>query len=445
MGEAAEKLDGQYRSLKHQYQALTSKKANVFLLGGVGSGKTDGGSLWIMNTIVKTPKDVIGIIAANSYTQLIDSTLRNLFKNLKKYNAWFKPAELPKRPQPINLFIWNGKHWVEILCRSLDNYELLSGVETGWAWCDEVFDTEKEAIDLIAARVRDNRMFNQQLFTTTLDEPTAWLHERVVENVNDEFDEVMYATTYDNPYLPKGFVERLKAQYSEPMFQRMCLSQWVSLYTGLLYKAFSRALHVSLEADFDPALPVLWTHDFNIGQDKPISSTFAQIKKGVDGKGNVRPELHFFDEIVIDSADTNDVAQECKGKEWLPRMQNKMIIYGDASGKAKDTRSKKSDYIILAENGFSIQKVPLQNPPIRDRHNSVNGMLKNAEGDVRLKVHPRCKTLIKGFETTKAKKGAQYIEDETREQHITTAAGYLIHREFPIRKYSVESNVKNWK
>jgi len=415
----------------------------IFITGN--SGKTEVGSYWTAKKLPEIPPGVIGIIVANSYAQLIDSTCRNLYKNLKKWGAWFTPKELPKHSQPFNIQIWNGKHWCEILCRSLDNYELLSGVEAGWAWADEVYGSKKEALDVLQARIRDTRMFNQLLFTTTLDEPTSPLYDRVVDNYNEEFDEVVYATTYSNTYLPPGYIKRLKASYSVPMFKRMCLAQWVSLYSGLIYAAFSRANNVTEEAEFDPALPILWGHDFNIGQDKPISSCLAHIKQGKDPEGKPRPELHFFDEIIIDSADTNDVVQEMQGKAYLAQTKNKVIVYGDAAGKARDTRSKKSDYIILAESGFKLQKVPMANPPIRERHNSVNAMLHNANGDIRIKINPRCKTLIKGFETVKAKKGAHYIEEETREQHVTTAAGYLIHKEFPIRRFADGRNEKHWK
>jgi phage terminase large subunit len=61
-------------------------------------------------------------------------------------------------------------------------------------------------------------------------------------------------------------------------------------------------------------------------------------------------------------------------------------------------------------------------------------LLEDATGRVRIQVHPRCKTVIKGFETTALKKGSRYIEDDTnRNQHVTTAVGYLLMVENPRR------------
>lgn len=67
-------------------------------------------------------------------------------------------------------------------------------------------------------------------------------------------------------------------------------------------------------------------------------------------------------------------------------------------------------------------------------HNSVNSLLRNAGGDVQLIIHPRCKTLIKGVETGKLKKGASFAEADAREQHVCTALGYLVHARFPATR-----------
>ncbi|MBT3287751.1 MAG: hypothetical protein HN380_10435 [Victivallales bacterium] len=121
-----------------------------------------------------------------------------------------------------------------------------------------------------------------------------------------------------------------------------------------------------------------------------------------------------------------------------------MIIYSAAAGRARDTRSKTTNYQIIADTGFPRQDVPRTNPPVRERHNQMNAMLKDADGTVSLFIRPRCKTLLRGLETVKLKPGAQYVEAETREQHVTTALGYLVTRLFPARRYA-KSGRKHWK
>jgi hypothetical protein len=126
--------DVQYLARPHQFTVLTSKKPFVFMGGGVGCGKTDVGSFWVFNKVQETPKDSFGLICANSYTQLIDSTINNLYKNYKRYGITILPEEAPKTNKPFSIRIRNkiGNYWVEIKCRSLENYDILSGIEVPW-------------------------------------------------------------------------------------------------------------------------------------------------------------------------------------------------------------------------------------------------------------------------------------------------------------------------
>ena len=167
-----------YKARPHQYKAITSPKKIVALFGGVGCGKTDCGSLFSpLRKIKENDPGVLGLIAANTYTQLLDSTIRNFYRKLSDWNIPVDPEEPPSTARPFNINIHNGRGWVEILCRSLETYKLLSGTELGWAWLDEVWLTKQEAWNLVQARLRDMRAGNiQALLTTTPDDPSSWLY-----------------------------------------------------------------------------------------------------------------------------------------------------------------------------------------------------------------------------------------------------------------------------
>jgi hypothetical protein len=106
--------------------------------------------------------------------------------------------------------------------------------------------------------------------------------------------------------------------------------------------------------------------------------------------------------------------------------------------------TKATDFQILANEGFPRQDVPRANPPVRERHNQMNAMLKAADGTVAILSHPRCRTLLRGLKTVQLKPGASYVEAGTREQHATTALGCLVARLFPARRY-VKTGRKHWK
>lgn len=414
-------------ALPHQLQVLSSTKRYIFLGGGVGSGKTEAGSLWVVKQVQHTPPGVLGCIAANSYAQLTDSTLRNLYRTCQRAGMPIRPGSLPFAKTAVNIAMPGpDAHWTDVLCRSLESYHLLAGVEFGWVWVDECFLARREAVEVLMARLRDTRMPCQILFTTTLDEPGSWMHSMFVEQYDPELMDVFYATTFENRHLPEGYIQSLKRMYPARLYDRMVLSKWVALSAHVIYHSFDRAKHLMAEVAFAPELPLLWSHDFNLAPGKPMSSVLAQLRRGLHGM-----ELHVFDEIVMETADTNHVIAEMKARPWHEQARAGIIVYGDASGRARDTRSGMTDYSLLATAGFAQQKVPKSNPPVRDRHNLVNCLLCDAEGRVRLKIHPRCETLIRGLERAALKQGAQYVEDDSLfEQHVTTALGYLCCAEF---------------
>jgi len=419
-----------YHFLGHQWELWQATARHAVLFGGVGSGKTDFGGLWIykkLKEVESWPRDKAqAIIAANTYDQLIHSTIRNIFGNWRRWGIQFEPSEVPRASAPFTLRVLVNGEWRDCLCRSLNYPDTIRGTEVGFADIDEFVGTTKEAVDIVNSRVRASEQpSNQILYTSTKDDPSHWSHEMFVEKFDAKVMKIVEATSYENPHLPDGFVDSLKATYGTRQFEREVLNKWVALTGGLVYYTFDRSIHVDEAAEHDPALPVIWSHDFNIGEGKPMSSVMCQVKRGYSPAGEARDELHAFDEIVIDTADTNDAIEEWFGRYGDTIPLSAVTICGDASGRSKDTRSKTSDYGLLRDAGFTVQDVPTHNPPIRSRHNLVNGLFKSASGDIRARIHPRCRTLAKGCETVRMKPGASNVELETREQHVTTAWGYL--------------------
>jgi hypothetical protein len=75
--------------------------------------------------------------------------------------------------------------------------------------------------------------------------------------------------------------------------------------------------------------------------------------------------------------------------------------------------------------------VPRRNPTVRDRITLVNSRLKNALGEVKLVIHPRCIELIKDFEQVSYRAETNEIEKDrdARRTHLSDALGYLVYQE----------------
>lgn len=415
------------KAMDYQKKVLNSKKKFIFMGAGVGAGKTFIGALWSFKKIL-LPGPQIGLVASNSYTQMADTTVTALYDLFDQFNIQVTPPLPPRAMGPFDCtFSVNGDKKV-IRFRSLQSYENISGMEVDWFWLDEVWQATKDALDVVFARLRGDSPLLQGLLTTTLDDPSCWLYECFVTNFNEKIMEVLYATSYDNTNLPDDYVDTLKSSYSSRLFDRMVLAKWVVLESDVIYYNFDRKVHIKDDIVYDRTLPIMISFDFNIGVGKPASLVLAQMRKA-DG----RPVLCILDELVLEGLSTEQLLTELRGQFSDTYNLRNHVVYGDATGSARDSTSNRSDYDIIVASGFTNLRVPSINPLVRNRHNIVNSVLMSADGKTSIYIHPRCKIVVRGLELTKLKKGAAYTEDDSDfYQHVTTALGYMICAEFVL-------------
>ena len=76
-------------------------------------------------------------------------------------------------------------------------------------------------------------------------------------------------------------------------------------------------------------------------------------------------------------------------------------------------------------------------PPVVDRINEVNAALCNANGERRLFVHPKCRSLIKALDGLVYKEGTSQPDKASNLDHITDALGYAIHVLEPMVRHTI--------
>ena len=143
-----------------------------------------------------------------SYSQLYNSTLRRYFDNWQNWGVEFKPKNIPRSNQPLEMKIKHNGQWRSILLRSLENEDSLAGLELGFFAIDEAYSVKEASIKIVNARVRASEQpRNQILYTTTLADKSSWMYERFVEKHDADYMDVIYAPTESNMMnLPEGFV-----------------------------------------------------------------------------------------------------------------------------------------------------------------------------------------------------------------------------------------------
>lgn len=281
----------------------------------------------------------------------------------------------------------------------------------------------------ILSRVGRIRHINEKLMicATNPDDPDHWAHKHFMMSDNPR-RHVYKSTTADNPYLPPSYIEQLKESYDPQMYRRMVLGEWIPIRQAVVYHQYDPAFNRSPNKyKVDPKLEIHWAWDFNIGGDnKPLSSVFFQY----DGRN-----FHVFKDLVIKGLRTEDMLGEALELGLLDH-ETTYVINGDATGKHRDTRSRHNDYDIIrtflsnakTKSGKPIQfrmDVPLTNPKVRERHNIVNALLHNTNGEHRLMIYADAPVCHEAMMLTKLKEGADYIEnDNYYYQHVGTALGY---------------------
>jgi hypothetical protein len=250
---------------------------------------------------------------------------------------------------------------------------------------------------------------------------------------------VVLSDLRDNPFIDDVYRQQLEEDLDERSARRYLKGEWCDIITKRIYYNYEKETHYKKRSyNVDTSLPIMISFDFNIAEGKPLSVIALQRDE--------QRHWHVFNEVVIEGISTTEACHKIAEKGLLD-YKTTIEIHGDATGRAKDTRSKKSDFALIKEFMESyrreedgqpidyVMKQPLSNPPIKKRHNKVNSVLKNLRGEVRLSVYKDAPTADEGFRLTKLLKN-RYEEDDTiRSQHITTAIGYAICRtEKPVRE-----------
>ena len=302
-----------------------------------------------------------------------------------------------------------------ILCRSFENWSRIIGLNLAWVLADEI-DTvapsiADRAFPRILARLRSG---NQRQFgVASTPEGFRWMWNTFGSNEAQKKTDrkLIKMRTYDNPHLPQDFITRLEENYEKGLLQAYLNGEFCNITTGQVYDRFNRTVHVT------DTLPDISNEPLRIGLDFNIGNMNAVIGIAIGDK------LLVVDEIK-ESHDTDSIAQEIKRR--YP--EQKIYVYPDASGGNRSTNASKTDIQILESYGFMNQS-PKANPPVRDRVNSVQRLLENGKGQVRLQIHSSATKLIECLELQSYTEKGEPDKDAGYD-HMNDALGYITWRLF---------------
>ncbi len=391
-----------------------SNKKFVAYVSGVGGGKTLVACLKLLYTKFAYP-NVPLMYGAPDYSLIRDIFYPQMEEILSALPIKYKIN--------VNSNIITFSKFGRILCKTLIDPDKLVGFQVGDAVLDE-FDTMatdkatkvwRKMIARIRYKFPDGK--TNQLSVTTTPEGFKATYNIFKKNPNKKLHHLIQARTRDNEeHLPEGYIESLENSYPGNILQAYLNGIFVNLTSGSVYYCFDRDLHNSQETVQENDTLHIGC-DFNVNKQAAIVFVY---------RGGIP---HAVDEF-IDLRDTPDMVEAIK--ETYPN--HKIVMYPDATGKSRNTTTvSETDISILKEAGFKV-KVNAGNPLIKDRVNSVNGLLKNSKNEIRVRVNQdRCPGIVEGLEQQVYDSNGK-PEKENNLEHRNDAFGYFVWANHPIKK-----------
>lgn len=413
-----------YRPHPGQMQGHESQKRFNILCWGRQSGKTTYGLNKIAGRAWEGRRDGIYWYILQTY-----DAAQVAFKRMYKfYRA--SPRAFDKKPNESDL-LCRFRHGPEISFKSGKNFEDLRVETLDGVVIDEY---RQQHPDLWPAVIRP-----------MLGHRNGWADILSTPNGFDHFKDMFDAAKLDSewgwfhapstvaPWWTEKEIESAKRSMSEAVFSQEILAEFRNIHAGKAYLAEGVHNHARTSPFctdgglVSPYLPIVVGLDFNVN---PMAWTLGQ---------NRGRQFYWFQEIVVSNTNTTECAPELVGRlkalksENLLRAQPNVILIGDATGKSRNTKATESDYAIITnalnEAGISWDnRTPESNPPVKERVNTVNSLLRSADGTVSFFYHPEnCNKLRRDLERVSWKQGAEFMLDQktdTSLTHSSDSVGY---------------------
>lgn len=236
-----------------------------------------------------------------------------------------------------------------------------------------------------------------------------------------------FYTWFSADVLSKSEIEHAKLQLDPRTYRQEYEGSFES-YAGLAYYAFGEHNFMDLERDWGSAIHV--GMDFNVN---PMTATL----------GSIRGDRYWqWGEIWLEHSNTMEMCE--KLMEYVDDSKE-IIIYPDSTGKSEHSNASKSDIAILNQAGFEVRANP-SNPFQVDRINAVNSLMVDRGQQTRYLVNPKnCPKTVNDWNKVESTDDGRIDRSQEKQMltHMSSAAGYLIAYNWPVRQQDIEMS-KRW-
>jgi predicted phage terminase large subunit-like protein len=208
-----------------QYDFIHSPALFRGFAGGIGSGKSWAGAY---DLIRRAKRDRLYLVMAPTYPMLSDATFRS-FTSLAENLGIVNQGEI-KRSAPPSIRLRTG---AEVLFRSADEPDRLRGPNLSGVWMDEASLMHLDAFTVAIGRLREAGEQGWLSATFTPKGRQHWTYETFATGRPDTA--LFHCRTADNPFLPSGFHDTVRQQYTSALAEQELEGAFVDA-AGTMFK-----------------------------------------------------------------------------------------------------------------------------------------------------------------------------------------------------------------
>lgn len=389
-----------YDPLPKQLEFHRSEAKYRCFLGGFGSGKTKAGVWESIQLCLEYPGNV-GLIARKTYQELTDTTWHTLLEEIPEevvYTYYRKQ---------LRIIFRNGS---QIIGRSLDDPKKYASLNLGFFYIDEGIEATEHDFLTLCGRLRLDKVPKHCGFITT-NPPTIdhWIYKYFVEKKDKDYH-LIRATTYENHYLPKDYIENLKKEYPESWVKRYLEGEFGFVLQGdPVFSVFKESMHVDDSIRYIPGKTLIRGWDF--GWHHP-AVVFLQIQDD---------SVVVIDEIMGNKIYLYDFVPQVLEYTNSHFPQAQVKDYCDPAGMQKRDTTEKTSIDILRSFGI----YPLfRKSEITEGIEWINRLLSTLtkEGKPMLRFSPKCKILVQAMMG-----GYCYQKRENKNEPVPYKDGFYEH------------------
>lgn len=241
----------------------------------------------------------------------------------------------------------------------------------------------------------------------------------------------MRIRTDDNPFVPGSYVAELvqNFSYNKNKLKAYRDGIFAPFYEGNAVQAFNEDRHIQ-EIEISRHLPIYYCWDFN---HTPLANLVMQIQPHESSWGREN-KYCFLSESSGDDSLIFDSVQEFSRSHPVEQFgKTPIYLYGDRSGHARSHKVRGSDYETiyskLKELGY--ERVEIRaTKRVAPEAESIEALNKGFSYD-RILVSPKCKNLIRGFQSARWKQGERKL-DKSKDNDATYFINWLDASKYPI-------------